>query len=293
MPEAAAETDAQHTRKPLSELTKKKYTQAIKRVTDAVIDIENPDEVLEWMKTANADGQPLGESAQKVYLSALKYHFSMINKPFPKKYQEAIDKFLIRMVAKEEEQMLSPSQVTNFVPYEQLLKVQQDLGAIPDKTEYQWKKYLIASLYTLNAPIRADYGDMRVVRRSDPRSLSNQLVWTLKPYFLLREYKTKEAYGTVRIDVSPELKTVIQGWFEHLGKRPRFLLGSKISPNVLLTEIVDAFKKTGKNIGINLLRHAYIKHHFPALKTIKQKEELARRMLHSRDRQEQYNSQNV
>jgi hypothetical protein len=97
----------------------------------------------------------------------------------------------------------------------------------------------------------------------------------------------------VEVRVSPALHAVISQWFEHLGKRPKWLLGRSITPNDLLAEIQYAFHTTRKAIGINLLRHAYIKHHFAGLTTIKQKDELARMMLHSREKQEQYNSQNV
>jgi hypothetical protein len=153
----------------------------------------------------------------------------------------------------------------------------------------------VASLYTLQPPVRADYGAVEVVGKRSPRREGNQLVWGQKQgaYFIFKDYKTKGTYGVVEVRVSPALHAVITEWFEHLGKRPKWLLGRSITPNDLLAEIQHAFHTTRKAIGINLLRHAYIKHHFPQLTTIKQKEELARMMLHSKDKQEQYNSQNV
>jgi len=297
MPDASIQTDpiemqtqtaATHTRRELTDSTKKKYVQAVKRLTDAKLNLHKPDEVMGWMKE-----KELGESAMKVYLSALKYHFSVENMEFPKKYQKEIDRLYHRQNEREEDQELTKKQVENFVKYEDLLKVQRALAAIPDKSEFQWRKYLIASLYTLNAPIRADYGEMVVSGRADPRNTQNQLIWSSKPVFVLREYKTKDAFGVVKIPVSKELQNVIGEWFEHYGGTPKWLLGAKVSPNALLGEIAATFSSTGKHVGVNLLRHAYIVHHYPSLKTIKQKEDLARRMLHSRDRQELYNSQNV
>ena len=66
-----------------------------------------------------------------------------------------------------------------------------------------------------------------------------------------------------------------------------------VGPNIKNINLIYEFHTTRKTIGINLLRHAYIKHHYPELTTIKQKEDLARMMLHSKDKQEAYNSQNV
>jgi hypothetical protein len=60
------------TRRTLSDTTKKKYDQAIKRIKDAGLDMGNDvdddvSKVIAWIKSKG------GESAQKVYLSAIKY----------------------------------------------------------------------------------------------------------------------------------------------------------------------------------------------------------------------------
>jgi hypothetical protein len=62
---------------------------------------------------------------------------------------------------------------------------------------------------------------------------------------------------------------------------------------VLSNFIRRTFKKyTDKSVGINLIRHAYITEYFPTLKTIKDKKEVARRMMHSKNTQELYNLPN-
>jgi len=277
----------------LAATTIKKYELALKRIEDADKDLSKPAEVIAWIKTK-------GEStAQKLYYSAIKYHLSQPPRVFPEEYQEELNRLYKLQNEKEGDQELSEKQVSNFVPYTDLLAVQQRLGAKEDKSEADWKDYLIASLYTLTPPVRADYGDVKVVKKraaadSETRT-GNELIWGQKggDYFVFREYKTKGTYGTVEVRVPPALRDVISGWFAHLGKTPSTLLGRAVTPNDLLNYINRAFRSTKKNIGINLLRHAYIKHHFPQLTTIKQKEELAMKMLHSKDKQEEYNSQNV
>jgi len=282
------QTDAQHTRRPISDITKKKYEQAIKRL-DA-LDLDDTDEVMGWFKE-----KELGESAIKTYLSALKYHFSVENKTFPKAYQREIDRLYGRQNDRDTDQNLTEKQVENYVPYTKLREVQQYYADLPDKTDNQWMKYLLSSLYTLNAPVRADYGDMKVFGRRDARrTTGNELVWTDKPAFIFRDYKTSATYGTVEIPVSKELRVVIADWFKHLGDVPKYLLGAAVTPGKLSTELANAFGRTGKFVGVNLLRHAYIQHHLPPIATnTKKREELAGRMLHSVDRQQAYFSQNV
>lgn len=310
MPDASTQTDfksdftktSTKNRRPIREegvdgrpTTKQKYEQAVGRLVAAGLDIKKPNQVVEWFETANKDNEPLGESAKKTYLSALKWHFQhVINEPYPPAYQKIMDKLFHRMVEREEDQELTEKQVENFVPYSRLLAVQKELAAIPIKTDEQWRRYLVASLYTLQPPVRADYGEMKLFGARREGREGNEYVYRGKPAFIFREYKTKEAYGTVEVPVSPALKVVLDEWIAHNGGPPKYLLGEKISPNNLLIEIAKTFASTGKHVGINLLRHAYIQEHLPPIATNKKKKaELATKMLHSEDRQMKYYSQNV
>jgi len=272
----------------LAPTTIKKYELALKRIEDAGKELDKPAEVIAWIKTKEG-------TAQKVYYSAIKYHLARPPHVFPEEYQEELNRLYKLQNAEDGNQQLSEKQVSNFVSYADLLKAQERLGARTDKSDKEWRDYLIASLYTLQPPVRADYGSVRVVGKRLPSREGNQLVWGQKggAYFVWKEYKTKGDYGVVEVRVSDALSTVITHWFEHLGKRPKYLLGRAVDSNDLLGEIQHAFRSTGKTIGINLLRHAYIKHHFASLTTIAQKDKLAHDMLHSRQKQEEYNSQNV
>lgn len=294
MPEATTQTDENlaPTRRVLSNASKKKYDMAIQRIKDAKLNIETqPKEVIAWIKTKG------GRSAQVLYLSAIKYEMNKGDKPFPvpREYQEEIDRLSEIGKGEQKNQELSEKQVSNFVSYTDLLAVQQRLAAKEDKSDADWKDYLIASLYTLTPPVRADYGEVKIFKHRSTTRTGNELIWGQKrgDYFVFREYKTKGTYGVVEVRVPAALHDVISGWFAHLGKTPSTLLGRVVTPNDLLNYITHAFRSTKKVIGVNLLRHAYIKHHFPQLTTIKQKEELAMKMLHSKDKQEEYNSQNV
>jgi len=280
------------TRKPISDTTKTKYDQAVKRIKDAGFDMEKDvEKVIAWVKSKG------GDSAQKVYYSAIKYELAKMDKPFflPQPYQDEIDRLYGLQNKKDKEQELSETQVSNFVPYEDLLKVQQRLAAKENKSDGDWMDYLIASLYTLTPPVRADYGQVQIGMKRSATKTGNQLLWGLKSgdYFIFKDYKTSKTHGVVEVRVPPALHSVIEEWFAHLGKVPKHLLGRPYTSNDLLGLIQRAFRSTKKDVGVNLLRHAYIKHHLPGLKSIKEKDELALKMLHSKERQEMYNSQNV
>jgi len=81
---------------------------------------------------------------------------------------------------------------------------------------------------------------------------------------------------------------VITDWFAHLGGTPKYLLGRAVEPADLAPMITHAFRSTKKDIGVNLLRHAYITEFMKSPHTIKEREELAMKMLHDKETQEKY-----
>ena len=291
MPDAATQTDEnlQPTRRPLTESSKKKYDQAIKRLKDAGYDIETqPREVIEWVKQ-----QVKTDSAQIVYYSAIKYEMNKADKPgsVPKEYQDELDRLSGQRKVASKSQELSERQKPNFVPFPELAAVQRRLRDKQDKTDADFKDYLIASLYTLQPPVRADYGQVEIFAKRSLSRTGNELIWGQKskpPYFVFRVYKTAKTYGTVEIKVSPAMAGVITDWFAHLGSTPKYLLGRAVEPADLLPLIKHAFRSTKKDIGVNLLRHAYITEFMKTPRTIKEREELAMKMLHDKETQEKY-----
>lgn len=250
-----------------------KYRQAVKRITDAGVDLDTG--VLVWLDSKN-----LGESAVKTYLSALKHH---MGERFPKEYQEYMFSLLHRQNDRDERQVVPKRfQVT----YKQLVDVRTELEKRAPSVEL-----LAASLVTLQPPLRNDYRDMEVHTRADKRRTGNELIWSSKPRFILREYKTKGTYGTVIIPIHKELAAVIQRWFDHLGGVPEYLLGRTYSPTGYIELLQRTFKPIGggKSISVNATRHAYITAMLPHIATnTKKKAALAKSMLHSVSRQEAY-----
>ena len=291
MPDASTQTEEnlQPTRRALSESSKKKYDQAIQRLKTAGFNIETqPHEVIAWVKTQGAN------SAQIVYYSAIKYEMNKAEKPgpVPREYQDELDRLSGERKESSKSQVLSEKQKPNFVPFPELMAVQERLAAKQEKSDTDWKDYLIASLYTLQPPVRADYGQVEIFGKRSLSRTGNELIWGQKskpPYFVFRVYKTAKTYGAVEVKVAPALAKVITDWFAHLGdKPPKYLLGRAVEPADLLPLISHAFRSTKKEIGVNLLRHAYITEFMKTPRTIKEREELAMKMLHDKETQEKY-----
>jgi len=301
MPDASTQTDMPAdtqtkqgkglTRKPIAESTQKKYDQAIQRLRNAKIDLEKPEEFFAYAKDKH-----FGESAEKTYLSALKYELGKLDKPFffPREYQDRIDELYKRQNKADEKQELKPKLLAKFVSYDKLLEEQKKWANKADKTTEDWVQYVITSLYTLNPPLRNDFGDMAITSRRSGTRTGNDLVWNKDPVIIMRNYKTHGTYGDVEVPVSAPLKQVLTSWFSHLGVIPPYVLGTKYSDTQTLRLIGQAFKGTGKSLGIDNLRHAYIQHFVvPIADNTLKRDAIAKRMLHSRDTQQNYISQNL
>lgn len=296
MPEIETQTEARFTRKPIAASTVKKYEQAIARLKD--LDLQKPEEFFNYVKERQEEnrgkGKDFAESFEKLNLSAIKWYLSKENKDFPDAYQKRIDELYNRQNNNDLDQNLSEKLKAKFVPYDKLLEVQKGLDEKKDKTDKEWLDYVITSLYTLNPPIRNNYGDMKVFKRRDDRRKGNELVWRVKnPIIVMRDYKNAGTNGAVELPISKSLQKVITEWFNHLKVIPSHILGAKYSDTQTTKLVAGAFGK-GKFIGIDNLRHAFIQHHLPAIATdTRARKNLADRMLHSVERQSAYFSKNL
>lgn len=287
MPEVETQTEARFTRKPIAESSKKKYEQAIARLKN--VNLQKPEEFFNYVKE-----KELGESFEKLNLSAIKWYLSKENMDFPDAYQKRMDELYNKQNDKDLDQNLSEKLKAKFVSFDKLVEVQKELEEKKDKTDKQWLDYVITSLYTLNPPIRNNYGEMKVFKRRDTRRKGNELVWRNKnPIIVMRDYKNAGSNGPVELPISKSLQKVLAEWFNHLKVLPSHILGAKYSDSQATKLIAGAFGK-GKFIGIDNLRHAYIQHHLPPIATdTRARKNLADRMLHSVERQQAYFSQNL
>lgn len=260
--------------------TVKQYEMRMAKLKKDNVQYNILSELLKWFEK-----EELGASSQKVYLSAIKH-----SNPdgFPAPLQDKLNELYKKQTEKDSQQTLTEKQQEKFVKWTDIEKIQEDFAE--PKTTAKFKQYLVVSLYTLNPPVRADYGEMEVHSKYDKNRTGNELIWNKTPKFVFRKYKTAKTYGEVVLPISKPLQKVIASWFEFLGSVPPYLLGqSSSTSNTFAVYVASTFKQLlGKELGVSMLRHAYITHMFPKLKSIKQKQELAKKMLHSKDLQEKY-----
>jgi hypothetical protein len=197
-------------------------------------------------------------------------------------YRSQMEKYNKEVVANYETQTLSVSEQTKYLPWSEILHaVEKARLAVEDVWTLQ--EYILLALYTLQAPARLDYGEMKIVKVEPENPVGNYLVWCKKPYFYFSEYKTFKVYGVMKIQLSPALVDVLKEWLHYpteylLEDRSGNPLGAVASGQL----IISTFQKhCNKKIGVSVLRHSYISHIRSKELPIKQSDALARMMMHS------------
>jgi len=182
---------------------------------------------------------------------------------------------------------------------EKIFKKLSVLERKPSATELKTiRKYVMAMLVAGDKdlpPRRNEYGDVEVIKNAEYKKLkeeerkkNNYLVISTKPFFHFANYKTVDVTGVVDIPVPSIVMKVLRKWislqdskylFSNLKKEP---LGFA-DFGMLLRSV---FSSQTKNIGTNILRHAYITEHVgPAHEKHK---ELALKMGHDSQMQKGY-----
>ena len=233
--------------------------------------------------------------------------------------QNLIDFYSDLMIKYSEEQSeqinkneKSDKQNENWISLPELQKIINDKGKEINRLRLWTKKkltpsefneiqkYVVGMLYIgddKNPPLRSNYADMEIICNNDFSKLDekelkkNYLVKESprKYYFHLGDYKTNGIYGNKKIAVGYKLLNVLKKWLE-VNETGYLLVNNRkkaMNANSLSKYMNTVFQETGKKIGISLLRHIYISHHFPPEEQEK-KEEIAELMTHSVSMQNQY-----
>ena len=197
-------------------------------------------------------------------------------------YRQQMDKANTQVSDNYNDQTLSKSEELKWLPWSQILDaVEKARLAVEDIWTLQ--EYVVLALYTLQAPARLDYGEMKVVLVEPANPVGNYLVWSKRPYFYFSEYKTFKVYGVMKIELSPALANVLEEWlpyiYQHLLEDRQ---GAPLGAVALGQLIISTFQKhCGKKIGVSMLRHSYISYVRSKELPIKKSDALARMMMHS------------
>ena len=293
----------------LREITLDYYMRNLKKLNDNK-DFENLDFLTnkENIKQIIKDFQP--STRRGYYVSAI-----VALKTEPEKYKEEINYYsdILSKLNQEINDFLktnekTPKQAKNMVSLRLLLKKQREYKnkisnkLLNEKTNFTpsekklVKQYLIASLFTLQPPIRLDYSPMKIIRDKSLDNDKDNYLYVRgknKKEFIFNSFKTSNSKGKTTMKVLPPLNKVINLWLK-VNKTDNFIpnsRGGELSSNSLGKLIPTVFDIADKHITLNTIRHIYItdKIDIDAVKREEDKKaKLAAQMLHSVSMQKQY-----
>lgn len=193
-----------------------------------------------------------------------------------------------RVSSKDKKGRYNSEEMEKFVKWDDI-----DAAAdkfISDKSEKTINR-LIVGLYTILPPRRADYWNLVFKTSGDekPQKNINLLVKTSKGLVLnIGDYKTKKTFGTIVIKLYKTYKQ-LEDLFNEFIKEEGLKDGDRVfesarinSANSFTKKVNSLFKKlTGKELGINMLRHSYINNFLSESRSLEERERLGLLMGHS------------
>ena len=235
---------------------------------------------------------PCSESRRKMYYSAILW---LVRKEFPEVNVDTYTKEV-----KESLATLKPQETSQQLPEGKPEVKWQDILALKDKVKAKYGEthhlWVLYCLYTMTPPVRIDYVKMEVVSTLD--QIARAMVDTENycvhladtTSFVFRKYKTSKTYGAVTIRCPDELHQVLKTYLNDRDDK----YGTQLLPYASYVSLSQAITNlfsgaTGKaKVGATALRHSFITDFLSKPRTIKEKEEVARKMLHSTALQERY-----
>jgi len=201
-------------------------------------------------------------------------------------YRKKMVEYNLQLKEIAQRQTLSEREIAIWVEWEQVLEAygKLKLRAEANLTDKKiWQDYVILSLYTLIAPLRADYSPITVMGADDNAKINKLIVDANSIVCVLHEYKTAKQYGVQCITFPIELESIIRHWLTL--ETSGFLFSVKGKPGSeswLSGQVRNIMKKlTGKSAGIAILRHSYITYMRRGEAPVLAQNNLAASMMHS------------
>jgi integrase len=246
---------------------------------------------LQLLKTHKRFANP---ETRKGYLSALLWKVDDKDSCAWAEYHKYFCELKQECMNKAKEQKLPANRQEKYLTKDQLIEAYQKCYSIWLEKKEDYYDHLVLALYIIQAPVRADYCGMRILDISDTNSvIQPELNYCClsetkgESFFLFQKYKTAKTYGKVSIPIEPDLEAILQDHF--YTRKNRDVLPDFWTSNTLSQKVRELTKKySGKSCSIGLIRHAWVFDLYKTNPTIKEKEALARRMLHSVAVQELY-----
>lgn len=245
-------------------------------------DLLNADKNIQWiLNEKKPNGSNYSNAYRKNLLNALIHYTKGKNETAYKKYYTKMMELKKFQDVHQESQKLTETQQKNDVTFSEILRVRDTL---PKDSE----EYVLLSLYTTEGmpPIRADYSPMRVFqRKTDVKKYNKNYMIINRRHCELHlvEYKTSASCGTIVHTMPKSLCGILRKWRAvHTGN---WLFetrsGEPYTESYLSQKITSIFKKAiNKNVGITMIRIAYLTEKGKHDRTILEKKETAKLMGH-------------
>jgi hypothetical protein len=171
-----------------------------------------------------------------------------------------LDKTITERVATAEP---TQKELQNWVEWKDVLKKQAELGSLG----YGTPAHLLLSMYSLIEPIRADYGNIKIIEEGEEEAPSdiNHILLSKQPEgskLVLHQYKTSRKYGTFQRPLPEQLVQIIRA---SLTRQPRqYLFVDESGKPYLKKNSYTRFTNRtferlfGKRFTISLMRHSFI-----------------------------------
>jgi hypothetical protein len=205
------------------------------------------------------------------------------------------------------ENKMTQKQQDNWVSWKVIEK-------LPEKIKKQLKEpesdgylnkyliYIITLLYCKLPPVRLDYANVKV-KTEDPKDKDNNYI-VIKPrsvVLIMNDYKNFKKMGQIKMEYPKKIATEIRKWWNYAktktnGDNLIFSISDPNKPmsNELLGKTLNKIfmNYLGKDITVNTLRHIYETEVITGEEyrkyTIKQKEDIHKKLLHSFNTAQEY-----
>ena len=265
-----------------SEKTKKLYETCLARMKTEGLDVFSHSAVIAWL-----DALKLSNSSKKSYLAAA---LSVVQKDTElyNIYGKKMKSYSVAIKEVEQEQKTNPKQEEKWLSWDEIVAaVEKAKPETPDFFALQ--DWVMLCLYTkMEAPLRADFAPMGVVSALDfnDEEKGNWLkIDDTKAVIVLNEYKSFKKWGRQSFDVPEPLYHILWEWTQVHNPSGWLLVKENGEPydegNLSQRVIRVMTRLTGKECGISMIRHAFQTLMDKGEKSIKDKERLARLMLHT------------
>ena len=193
---------------------------------------------------------------------------------------------------------ISDKQKENFIPYEDLVKMINEMGKDLKgfkKKELSAKDKMLLQIYIIyqihiRLPMRNDLSGMEAINKRTYNKLSEEdkkaknylVIEKGKMFMVLNKFKTQSKYEELRFDVPKDLERLLRSYLKINGMGVLFKssTGKALTRNQLSQLLIKFSKKyIGKSISTTMLRKIVLSHKFGDLK--KEQEEMSKITGHS------------